>query len=448
MSQEIKSPRPMVAIVGRPNVGKSSLFNRLFGERRAIVDPTAGVTRDRMVDTVRRPDIGLAYDLMDTGGIGIVDRSDLSELVEAQVLTGAYAADLLLFVVDAREGRTLLDDAAARLLRRADVPVVLLGNKCENREAMRGLSDFDALGFGAAIPISAQDGRGIGDLQGALIEKLPQAVEAEIEERLKIAVLGRRNTGKSSFVNSLVGEDRIIVSEVAGTTRDAIDVEFDWEGDKLTLVDTAGVHRRNKVASSVEFYSLTRSDQAIRRADMTILFLDLTDQVARLDQELARTIRDRHKPCVVVGTKADLMPDMAIDEFRDIIDHRLPHVASAPLILLSNVSGKGRDRLMREAVGLGRAAAARVGTGILNRAVVGMMGSLRFRGRGEKPKIYYATQLGVSPPTFLLFVNRKKLFTKEAMRAIERDLRKRMDYGSVPLRLVLRERERSESKKG
>ena len=265
---------------------------------------------------------------------------------------------------------------------------------------------------------------------------------------MQIAVLGRRNTGKSSFVNSLVGEDRIIVSEVAGTTRDAIDVEFDWEGDKLTLVDTAGVHRRNKVASSVEFYSLTRSDQAIRRADMTILFLDLTDQVARLDQELARTIRDRHKPCVVVGTKADLMPDMAIDEFRDIIDHRLPHVASAPLILLSNVSGKGRDRLMREAVGLGRAAAARVGTGILNRAVVGMMGSLRFRGRGEKPKIYYATQLGVSPPTFLLFVNRKKLFTKEAMRAIERDLRKRMDYGSVPLRLVLRERERSESKKG
>ena len=180
MSQEIKSPRPMVAIVGRPNVGKSSLFNRLFGERRAIVDPTAGVTRDRMVDTVRRPDIGLAYDLMDTGGIGIVDRSDLSELVEAQVLTGAYAADLLLFVVDAREGRTLLDDAAARLLRRADVPVVLLGNKCENREAMRGLSDFDALGFGAAIPISAQDGRGIGDLQVALIENLPQAVDSDI----------------------------------------------------------------------------------------------------------------------------------------------------------------------------------------------------------------------------------------------------------------------------
>jgi GTP-binding protein len=406
------------------------------------------VTRDRLVETVRRPDLGLAFDLMDTGGLGIVDRDDLAASVEFQVLTGAHAADLLLLLVDSREGRTLLDDEAARLLRRADVPVLLLANKCENREAERGLSDFDALGFGAAVPLSAQDGRGVPEVWKALIERLPEAPEGEEQERVRIAVLGRRNTGKSSFVNALLGEERVIVSEIAGTTRDSVDVDFDWQGEPLTLVDTAGVHRRGKVADSVEFYSLTRSDQAIRRAELALLFLDLTQPIARLDQELARTVRDRHKPCLVVGTKADLAPEIGLAEFRDLVEHKLPHVKDAPLVLLSNVTGKGRDRVVREAVALAGRARTRVGTGALNRAMEASMRTLRFRGRGEKPKVMYATQLGVSPPTLLLFVNRKPLFTKEAMRAIEGDLRKRLDYQAVPLRLVLRERERSPSKRG
>ena len=446
--QDHPARRPQIAIVGRPNVGKSSLFNRLLGERRAIVDPTAGVTRDRLVETVRRPDLSLAFDLMDTGGLGIVDRDDLAASVELQVMTGAHAADLLLLMVDAREGRTLLDDEAARLLRRVDVPVLLIANKCENRSSERALGDFDALGFGAALPLSAQDGRGVGDLWQELCERLPEAPPGEEIERARIAVLGRRNTGKSSFVNALLGEERVIVSEIAGTTRDAVDVELEWEGEALTLVDTAGVHRRGKVADSVEFYSLTRSDQAIRRADLALLFLDLTEPFARLDQELARTIRDRHKPCVVVGTKSDLRPEASIADFRDLVEHKLPHLKGAPLVLLSNVTGKGRDRVLREALRLAQQARTRVGTGVLNRAVEGTMTSLRFRGRGEKPKILYATQLGVSPPTLLLFVNRKPLFTKEAMRAIERELRKRLGYEAVPLRLVLRERERSPSKRG
>ncbi|MDA0666596.1 MAG: ribosome biogenesis GTPase Der [Planctomycetota bacterium] len=440
--------RPLVAIVGRPNVGKSSLFNRMFGDRRAIVEPTAGVTRDRLVLPVRLPDYELSFDLMDTGGIGIVDREDLAASVEYQVLTGITASDLVIFLVDAREGLTLLDEQVAQYLRRSNVEVVMVANKCETRSASIAALEFSALGFGEPQRISAQEGQGFGDFYEHLSTLLPKANEIVEEGRMSIAVLGRRNTGKSSFVNAILGEDRVIVSDLAGTTRDAVDIDLEWQGHALTLVDTAGVHRKGKINSAVEYFSLTRSDQAIRRADLALLFLDLTETVARMDQELARTIVDRHKPTVVVGTKSDLVPDMSIQDFRDLVGHKLPHLKGAPVLMISNVNKKGLDRVLRESLAVYEEGSIQVGTGELNRMVKASFDNLRFRGRGEKPKVMYATQLGTNPPSFLLFVNHKRLFEKEVLRTLTNDLRKRMKLVRSPLRLVLRERERSASKKG
>lgn len=441
--------RPLVAIVGRPNVGKSSLFNRMLGSRAAIVEPTAGVTRDRLVRPVRKPGYALSFDLMDTGGIGIVDRADLAASVEMQVETGLHAARTVIFVVDAREGMTVLDEQVARLLRRGGHTVLLCANKCENRSAEQNLGDFARFGLGEPLPISAQDGRGMDALWEALAAELPEVDEDEADaQRLRITVVGRRNTGKSSFVNALLGEERVIVSEVAGTTRDAIDVDFRWQDRPLTLIDTAGIHRRGKVANAIEFFSLTRSDQAIRRADVTLLFLDMAQSFARLDQELARTIVDRYKPCVIVGTKSDLVPELSAGEFRERVEHRFPHLRGAPVVLLSNKTGRGLDRVLREAFALHEEAGERAGTGELNRAVERAFRKLRFRGRSEKPRVFYATQLRTHPPTLLLFVNRARLFDKEAVRAITRELRQALGYQRVPLRLVLRERERSPSKHG
>lgn len=445
---EISSKRPLMAIVGRPNVGKSSLFNRILGERRAIVEDTAGVTRDRLIVPVDMPEYELHFEMMDTGGIGIVDRADLAESVEYQVMTGLLASKVVLFLVDAREGVTLLDEEVARHLRRSDIQVILVANKCETRSAQLAVGDFSTLGLGDALPVSAQEGMGISDLYERMKEEMPEKVDPNFVERLKIAVMGRRNTGKSSFVNKLMGESRVIVSDIAGTTRDAIDIDLRWREHDLTLVDTAGVHKRGKVANAIEYYSLTRSDQAIRRADLTLLFLDLTQPIARLDQELARTIVDRFRPVVIVGTKADLVEDFDLQIFRDHVEHKLPHLKGSPVVAISNITGKGIDRVIREALALHEEGKVEVGTGELNRLVKQTFSTLRFRGRGEKPKVMYATQLGSNPPSFLLFVNRKRLFEKEAIRAVTNDLRKRLGLKAVPLRLVLRERERSASKKG
>ena len=443
-------PRPLVAIVGRPNVGKSSLFNRFMGERIAIVEATAGVTRDRLQMPARFEEPDLDFDVMDTGGIGIVDRADLGDSVEYQVMTGLESAELVLFLVDAREGLTLLDERVAKLLRKSGSQIIFAANKCENRSAESNLSEFHSLGLGGPLPLSAQEGRGMVDLLEEMAGVLPpgEAVEEHVDGALRIAVLGRRNTGKSSFVNQLLGEQRVIVSDIAGTTRDSVEVAFEWKGNPVKLVDTAGIHRRAKISTAVEYFSLTRSDQAIRRAHVALLFLDLTQLPARMDQEIGRTVNDRYKPVVVVGTKWDLAPEVTVSSFRDWISRKLPHLSQAPLHLVSNTEGKGLDMVMSSAMKLHQSAGKVIGTGELNRAVQATFGRLRFRGRGEKPRVFYATQLKSHPPSFLLFVNRKKLFEKEVIRAVGKALQKDLGLLGIPIRLVLRERKRSPSKRG
>ncbi len=441
--------RPLVAIVGRPNVGKSSLFNRVMGTRMAIVEPTAGVTRDRLMMPVSMANPDLEFNLMDTGGIGIVDDMNLGESVEYQVMAGLEEAAMVLFLVDAREGLTLLDERVATLLRKADRPVMLLANKCEGRKAELNLGEFLALGLGDPHPLSAQEGRGMSDLYDQLCGVLPKAEDvAKVHDgALRLAVLGRRNTGKSSFINRLVGEQRVIVSDIPGTTRDAVEVDFEWKDQPVRLVDTAGVHKRSRVANAVEYFSLTRSDQAIRRADVSLLFLDLTQLPARLDQELGRTVNDRYKPVVVVGTKSDLVPDMTVPDFRDWISKKLPHLSRSPLHLISNTEGRGLGAVMASVFKLREESLRRVSTAQFNKALVTTFTKLRFRGRGEKPQAFYGTQIREEPPTFLLFINRKKLFEKEVVRSVSRELSAQLGFKRVPIRLVLRERKRSPSKR-
>ncbi len=436
--------RPLVAIVGRPNVGKSSLFNRFLGARVAIVEETAGVTRDRLVRPVHMEDPELEFDVMDTGGLGIVDRADLAEAVEFQVLTGVHAAEVLIFLVDAREGLTPLDQKVATILRRTGHTILLAANKCEGADAEANLGEFSSFGLGSAMPLSALEGRGLADLYDRLEEMLPAAatVSPAPGGALRVAVLGRRNTGKSSFINRLVGEQRVIVSDIPGTTRDAVEVDFEWKGRPLCLVDTAGVHRRSKLANAVEFFSLTRSDQAVRRADVALLFLDLTDSAARLDQELARTILDRHKPVVVIGNKVDLADDEDRERFAASLDRRFPHLSGSPVRMISCLTGQGVGRVVDAAFSLHEEAGKRLGTGELNRILHRTMEKLSFRGRGEKPQILYGTQVRTHPPTLLLFVNRSRLFTKEVLRAVTKELRRKLGFPRVPLRLVLRDRKR------
>ncbi len=441
-----KNKKPLVAIVGRPNVGKSSLFNRILGERRAIVDATAGVTRDRFVLPARIPDYKLGFDIMDTGGIGIVDDHNLEDAVEYQIVTGLAASDVVLFVVDSREGVTLLDDEVAKYLRKSDVPVVMVANKCETHAAQMMVSDFASYGFGDAIPLSAQEGQGVSDLYKALAGILPEENLIEEKEAVNVAILGRRNTGKSSFVNALTGENRVIVSDVAGTTRDAVDISVDYRGTAITLVDTAGVHRKGKVNTPIEFFSLTRSDQAIQRSDIALLFIDMSQTIARMDKELARTIKDRYKAVIVVGTKHDLVPEFTIERFRDLVEHKLPHLLGAPIAMMSNVTKKGIDRVMRDILTVYEEGQLQLGTGVLNRAMQAVFDNMRIRGRGERPRFYYATQLNTLPPTFLLFVNKNRLFSKELMRALQNEFRRRFKITKVPVRFVLRERKRSASK--
>lgn len=438
-------PRPLVAIVGRPNVGKSTLFNRFVGRRRAIVEPTAGVTRDRLVLPARYEDPPLDFDVMDTGGLGLVDRGDLAEAVQAQVLTGVQRADVVLFLLDAREGLTLLDEQVAGWLRRAGRPILLVANKSETGQAQRNLVEFARLGLGDVIPISAQEGAGLGDLYWALSERLPPAGEVAPlpEDAPRIAVLGRRNAGKSSYLNAVLREQRVLVSPIPGTTRDAVEVRFEWRGQPLILVDTAGIHRRTKVANAVEYFSLGRSHEALQHADVALLLLDLDAGVQRLDQSLARAILDHHKPVVVVGTKADLADPARLQAFPEEVAHKLPHLRGAPVCSLSNTARRGLDKPLDLALALRAEARRRVGTAELNRALEQSFTSLRFRGRGDKPRAYYATQLSTAPPTFLVFVNRKSAFEKEALRTLGQDLRRRLGFPRVPVRLVLRERERT-----
>jgi len=433
---------PVVAIIGRPNVGKSSLFNSIVGRRTSIVEPTAGVTRDRVSAIC---DIDETYfELVDTGGHGVVDRDDLGEHVERQIQFAVDQAHLILFVVDAREGLTPLDRDTAKLLRPRADRVRLIANKVDEPHMDAGIGEFVRLGLGEPIAVSAVTGSGRWALNDLIKDALSD-VEREVpaDPAMKIAIIGKRNAGKSSFINALAGEERVIVSEVPGTTRDSIDVRFEKDGRTLVAIDTAGVRKRSKLADDIEFYAYSRVARSVERADVVLFLIDATVPVGQVDKRLAKLVSGELKPCILVVNKWDLAKGQASTEaYGDYLTKVLPEVDYAPVAFTSANSGRNIDSTIDLAISLFKQSKTRVGTGRLNQilqeALAGHSPSTK-HGR-KRPKFFYATQVSTQPPTIVVFVNGPDLVTTDYERFLLNRLRESLPFEEVPIRLLFRPR--------
>jgi GTP-binding protein len=446
---------PKVAIVGRPNVGKSSLLNWLAGRRIAIVDEVAGVTRDRVGALVQVGDEQNPrfLELIDTGGVGMVDRDDLGEDVDRQIETGMNEACLILFVVDIREGVMPLDEEVAQRLRYLKTPVILVMNKADYPGLDQRGGEFYKLGRGKPIPVSTRDHRNRKALLNLIDEKLPpDEGERPAEAVMKIAVVGRPNTGKSTLINTLANADRMIVSERPGTTRDSVDVYFELDGLPFLAIDTAGVKRKAKIRENLDFYSIHRAERSIRRADVVLMFVDPTQGITRLDKQLADYIAKEYKPCIFSINKWDLMLTDENDpsqgnmaRFANIVQHAFRNMSYMPLAFITALTGKNVKALLNLAQSLFKQANRRVGTGSLNRvvreAVEAHPPAMR---ENRSPRIYYATQVGSAPPTIVLFVNSPRLFDATYQRYLLNVFREKLPFKDIPIKLYLRSRKQSE----
>ena len=435
-----------VAIVGRPNVGKSSLFNWLAGRRIAIVDPTAGVTRDRLTTLVKAGD--RFFELIDTGGMGIEDVDNLTREVERQIETAIQEADVLLFVVDARDGVMPLDEEVAARLRYVTKPIVLVANKCDTPAMDAPAQEFYKLGRGKLICVSTMHNRNKQELLDLILERLPPPEDEETppeEAELKLAIVGRRNTGKSTFINSLAQAERVIVSEVPGTTRDSVDVRFERDGKTFIAIDTAGVRKKASLANSIEFYSMARAERSIRRADVVLLFFDPQVRVSKVDKQLADYILKHHKPAIFVVNKWDLMRPMPTGKWADYLHATFPSLDFVPIAFITAKSGKNVQAVLNLAQNLHKQASARVSTSDLNRvlqeAVERQSPPVR---KNRQPRIYFGTQAGTNPPTIVLFTNGPELFDNTYQRYLLKTLREHFPFQEVPIKLYLRHRGRDD----
>ena len=435
---------PIVSIVGRPNVGKSSLLNILAKERISIVEDTPGVTRDRVSAVIEMD--GKYFELVDTGGYGIEDHDNLTEHVEGQIMSALVQSDVVLFVVDIRSGVLPLDMKVAQLLRKEKLDVILVANKSDSPDLDSGAGEFYKLGFGEPLCISALHARRRQELVEDILSRLKGLNTAKPQdETMKIAVVGKRNVGKSTFINSLAGEERVIVSDVAGTTRDAVDIRFEKDNRTFVVIDTAGVRKKNKMndANGIEFYSYTRAISSIKRADVSLFFVDATDPISQVDKKLARFIIDNHKPVIIVVNKWDLAKDAAATEaYSEYFDKVLPGLNYAPICFITAKESKNINSLIDLASNIFKQSRTKVTTGRINKYIKEITAerSPSVRKKVGFPKIYYGTQVAVNPPTLLLFVNNPDRIDENYQRFLINRLRDVMPWGEVPIRLILRAR--------
>ncbi len=429
-----------VAIVGRPNVGKSSLLNMLAGRRISIVEPTAGVTRDRVQATCEHQ--GAFFDLVDTGGYGIVDRDDLGKEVERQIAHAVQQATLILFVVDGREGVTALDQDVAAWLRPFKRPVLLVANKIDADNMPTELGEFPRLGFGEPLAVSAVHRRGLDEIKEWIIGHLP-TTDAAPDPAMKVALVGRRNAGKSTFLNALAGQERVIVSEIPGTTRDAVDVRFELGGQTYIAIDTAGVRKKSKIADDIEYYGFHRAELSIRRADVVLFLIDATEDVSAVDKHLGGYIAEHHKPCVIVINKWDLAKDRASSEdYGKYLNETMPGLDYAPVAFTTAKTAKNVQSVLHLATSLHKQARTRVTTSQLNQVITAATETNTPRprqGTGEV-KLLYATQVAVCPPTIVMFVNDPGRVTPGYERFLLNRMREILPFAEVPIRLVYRGR--------
>ncbi|MBX7165023.1 MAG: ribosome biogenesis GTPase Der [Pirellulales bacterium] len=435
---------PSVAIVGRPNVGKSSLFNWLAGRRLAIVDNQAGVTRDRVAQLICVGD--RYFELVDTGGMGLEDQDNLTAHVEEQIQTAIDSADLLLFVVDTRQGLTPLDQEVSKRLRYVKQPVLCVANKTDGPEHESSADEFYRLGRGKLIKVSALANRGRNELLDEILRRLPpERNEPPADPVMKVAIVGRRNTGKSTFVNTLAKAERMIVSEIPGTTRDSVDVRFELDGKPFMAIDTPGLRRTKSLASDIEFYSSHRAQRSIRRADVVLLFFDAGQRISKVDKQLCDYIAKQYKPCIFVVNKWDLLADtMPTEKWANYLRDTFRTMWYAPIAFVTGQTGKNVKALINHAQMLFKQSLERVSTADLNKLVhAAVEHNQPPMVANRRPRIYYATQVAVQPPTVVLFTNFPSGFSPPYQRYLLGVFREHLPFGEVPIKLYLRKRAES-----
>lgn len=442
-----KKKKPIVAVVGRPNVGKSTLFNALAGRRISIVQDTPGVTRDRIYTDVSWLD--RTFTLIDTGGIEPDSKDIILSQMRAQAQIAIDMADVIIFLVDVQQGLVDADSKVADMLRRSRKPVVLVVNKVDSdRKYMADVYEFYNLGIGEPVPVSAANKMGLGDMLDAVTAHFRDTEEEEEEdERPRVAIVGKPNVGKSSLINRLLGEERLIVSDVAGTTRDAVDTEIRHNGKEYVFIDTAGIRRKNKIRGELEHYMIIRAVGAVERADIVILVIDAVEGVTEQDAKIAGIAHDRGKAVIIAVNKWDAVEkdEKTIYRVTEKIRNTLSYMPYAEILFVSALTGQRLNKLFDMVDVVSENHAMRVSTGVLNEIMTEAAAMQQPPSdKGRRLKLFYITQVAVKPPTFVIFVNDKELMHFSYTRYIENQIRETFGFRGTPLRFIIRERNEKE----
>ena len=430
--------KPLVAVVGRPNVGKSTFFNRVIGSRLSIIEDQIGVTRDRLYAETEWN--GREFVMVDTGGIVFGDGDPIHESVTRQASAAVEEADVLVFVTDAAAGLSPLDFEVAKKLRGCNKPVIVAANKADNDNRSWDSAEFYELGFENLVPISALNGRAVADLLDEIVSALPDSgTDSDDDDSVKIAVIGRPNVGKSSMVNAILGRERVIVSDIAGTTRDAIDSRFEHKGKAVSLVDTAGIRKSGKIQGSIEYYTVLRAIRAMERSDVTMIIIDGHEGLKDGDKRVAGYAHDSGRACMIVVNKWDLCGETVMKDYAAFIEKQLPFMSYAPIVFTSALTGKGVSAAVDTAIDISAYHSMRVSTGELNRILQDAVDAHPFARKGRELRIKYAAMVDVKPPKIVVNVNDTRLVHFSYRRYLENCIRKVYSYEGTPLELVFRQ---------